>query len=217
MMVKGIIFDLDGTLLDSMPAWENVGADLLKSKGIKPPKNLDDIIKTMSFEESALYFIEGCGLDMNLSECLGAVNNMVLEKYKNSIPLKPYAKEFINSLKEKGIKMCIATANDHDLMVHALKRLEILNCFEFVITCSMVGASKREPLIYDTAAKRLNIKKEHLLVFEDCLHCIEVLKKNGYKTIGVYDKANQEDIEKIKQLSDIYIESFKELLDKELF
>jgi len=213
-MFKGAIFDLDGTLLDSMRVWDTIGEDYLLSINIEPKEDLNAVFKSMSMYEAATYYIENYNVPYSHEEIISAVNKLIENFYLNEVTLKPYAKEFLEFLHKKKIKMCIATAGDENLMKETLKRLDILDFFSEIFTCESLNTNKRNALIYEVALKHLNLKKEEVLVFEDAFHAIKTAKENGFKTAAIYEK-REENSEKIKELSDYYFEDFRSL--KELF
>ncbi|KMT22528.1 HAD family hydrolase [Clostridium cylindrosporum] len=211
-MIKGAIFDFDGTLLDTMYEWENIGGNYLRSKGIVPENNISKILKPMSLEEAGEYFIEKYGFTHTVEEILNEVHALIADKYKYHFELKPYVIDYLDKLKENNIKMCIATATSHCHAVNALKRLGIEDYFEFVLTCSEVGHSKLNPRIYIESTERLGLNIDNVIVYEDTLSCIETAKKAGFKVIGVSDASAEGDVETIKKLCDKYILGFEELL-----
>lgn len=211
MKFKSAIFDLDGTLIDSMPIWENIGAEFLKSKGIVPPENLSDTLKTMSFEESSKYFIGEFGLKLSVDEVISEFNIMVEDKYKYEIGLKSYVIEYLKKLKSKNIRMSIVTATDKELSKTVLSKLKVLKFFNFILTSGETGMGKDNPKIYIQAAEILGTLPNETIVFEDALHCVKAAKEAGFYVVGVYDKSAEEDKEEIKRISDIYIESFEDL------
>ena len=211
MGYKAVIFDLDGTLIDSMTVWEDIGKRFLAECKVTPPENLNQVIKTMSFEQSAQYFIDTFGLKFTREEILSRFHKMVEDQYRNFIELKPYVKKFLNRLKRKGIEMCIATATDRILTEQVLNRLGILSYFAFIITVGEIGQGKDNPKIYLKAAEKLGNLPKDIVVFEDALHPVKIAKNAGFHVVGVYDPSAKEDFEEIKQISDYAIYSFQEI------
>lgn len=209
---KAIIFDLDGTLLDSMPAWGNIDIEFLAENNILPPQGLSDIMKTLSFTESAQYFVDAFNLSISSQQVMDRIREMVDEKYRYVIELKPYVHDFLKLQALLGVKMCIASATHHELAEIALKRLEIYDCFEFVLTCADVGYGKENPEIYLRAAEKLGFPIEDVTVFEDALHCVKTAKAVGFPVVGIYDKSAHNDAVEIQKYCDKYILGYDELL-----
>jgi len=210
--LKYKIFDLDGTLLNSMAAWQNLGKDYLLQKGINPPDNLNEIIAAMSMLESAAYFQEAFKIELSAEEIIKEVKMLIEYKYRHEFKLKPYVKEYLEKLENENTVMCIATATPLKLAKAALERNEIIDYFSFVISCDEVGVGKNNPDIFILAANKLNAKPYEIAVYEDADFALITAKEAGFYTIGVYDDYFKNERKDIELISDIYIESFKELL-----
>jgi HAD superfamily hydrolase (TIGR01509 family) len=210
MKIKGAIFDLDGTLLDSMNVWKTLASDYLISRNIVPEKNLDEKFKTFSMEQGAQYYRTKYGLTESPDFLIENVNRMIEYKYENSIELKKGVKEFLEFLYNKGVKMCVATASSKKLTKLALERNDILKYFVDIITCEDVGISKNSPYIFEKALEIINTNKLETIVFEDSLHAIETAKKAGFRVAAVYDLSAKEEEEEIKKISDYYFRTFKD-------
>lgn len=203
---------MDGTLLDSMDAWEDVGADFLRQAGVCPPPDLNDRVRTMSFRESSDYFVRTFHLPVSAEDIMAYIYGAVAEKYRHTLLLKPYAAQYIGYRKKQGVRLCVATATNHELACAALERCGILQEFSFVLTCDEVGVGKDDPAIFFEAAKRLGIEVPQACVYEDSLHCIQTAKAAGFTVVGVYDRASAPYQRQIQVLSDRYITSFSQLL-----
>lgn len=197
MSIKGIIFDLDGTLLDSMHCWENVDRCFLLENGIEPPEGISDIVKKMTIYDSAMYFKTHFSLEQSCEEIIDRIEEMVREEYFYNIPLKSGAYDAVHKLKDCGYRMCVATATYGSLADAALKRLGIYDCLDFVITCSDVGSGKDKPDIFLRAAEKMECSTNEAVVIEDSLHCIETAADAGFRTIAVYDRIAAAEWEKI--------------------
>jgi HAD superfamily hydrolase (TIGR01509 family) len=203
-MKKALIFDLDGTLLDSMGAWDAVGLEYLYMKAISYiPANHLELFRAMSVVDCAKYFISEFGLKQPLQQICDEVNEMIEEKYKHEIQPKEYVLDFLQQNKDR--KMCIATASDRHLVEYALKRLGIEEYFEFIITSTDVGCGKDQPDIFIKAAERLGLEAGDCIVFEDAAHAIKSAKLAGFNTVGVYEKCFDKEQEALKKYADQYV------------
>ena len=213
MNIKGAIFDLDGTLLDSMYIWDNIGEDYLKSQGIEPRENLNETFKTMSLLQAAEYYQTQYGLQKTTDEIMADVNGMIEHFYIDLVVTKPGVAAFLAELNRRGAKMCVATATDKYLVEAALKRNGILDYFSEIFTCTEVGAGKDSPKIFLQALAHLGTELSKTLVFEDALYAIETAKKAGFPVCGVEDKAEEANRAIIQNMVDIYIHSYSEMGD----
>ncbi|NMA01940.1 MAG: HAD family phosphatase [Clostridia bacterium] len=209
MKIRGAIFDLDGTLLDSMFIWETIGEDYLRSLGIEPGEELNEKLKNMSLYQAACYYKREYGVSGTLEEIMAGVNKSIEHFYIDQVLPKKGAPEFLARLKSEGVKMCVATATDKHLVQAALKRTGLLNYFGEIFTCTSVGCGKDEPRIYDKSLDFLGTLKSETIVFEDALYAIKTAKNAGYIVCAVYDKFAQEQKE-IKALADYYLKDFTE-------
>jgi len=211
MKIKGAIFDLDGTLIDSMPLWENLGIDFLKSIGISPSTQLKETLKTMSLAEAAQYFQKQFNVNISDGDIINRLGKMIERQYRESIAIKKSAKSFIQRLHDKNIKMCIATANVHTLTQAALKRLDVYHYFEGIITFNEAEVGKDDPQFFLKALELITTPVEETVVFEDSLHAAKSAKKAGFKVAVVYDESSKDDMLELKKIADWYIYSYDEL------
>lgn len=214
MRIDGCIFDLDGTLLDSMPVWRNVGFDYLIKNGYNPDENLRKLFRTMGLGDAAAYMVKQFEIDKSPVTVSDEIASLMEDYYQNCSTPKPYVIEFLDILYKKGIKMCIATATDRYLVEKALKHNDMQKYFMEIFTCKGVGSSKQEPVIYNQALKCIGTLKEHTFVFEDALYAAKTAVAAGYNVVGIYDEASADHEEDLKALCDLYIHSFKEMIDR---
>ena len=210
-MIKGAIFDLDGTLLDSMFIWDTIGEKYLRSLGIEPRENLAETFKTFTLEESAEHYRTHYGVSLSVSEIVDGVNRMIEDLYKTTVPLKKGVADFLARLSKDGVRMCIATVTDKYLVEAALTRLKVRQYFGEIITTAEVGCGKNDPKIYRTALAHLGTQKSETVVFEDAYHALMTAKNDGFPVAAVYDK-HEEKQEKLKEIADIYIGDFDTII-----
>ena len=215
MKITGCIFDLDGTLLDSMHLWSSVGRDYLISLGKKPNDDLDEKLREMSMRQASSYFIVDYGVVKSPEEIAQGINDTMEENYKHRAFPKKGVIDFLEDMMNKGVKMCIASATDTYLIEYALKANNMEKYFEHIFSCTDVGHGKDEPNIYNEALEFLGTDKDTTYVFEDALYAVETLKNNGFKVVGIADKFSEDHREIIKNKADVFVDSFYDL--KEIF
>lgn len=206
--MQGAVFDVDGTLLDSMDVWEDAAPRYLQSIDVRPEADLTRQIETMSLEEGADYLIAAYDLRKTKEEVIQGVWNIVRHAYEEEIPLKPGARSFLEKLAEKKIPMAAATSGEKACVEAAFSRLGITRYFTAILTCAEAGAGKTQPDIYYKAAKLLGTAPKETWVFEDALYALETAKKAGFRTVGIYDAANREQ-EKLKAAADVYLKTWQ--------
>lgn len=206
-MLKGAIFDFDGTLVDSMFIWDTIGEDYLRSLGKEPHEDLKETFMTLTLEQAAEYYRTHYGVTLSVKEIVDGVNTMVEGIYRTRVALKQGVADFLAQLKDNGTRMCIATVTDRYLVEETLDRLGILQYFSEIFTCAEVGYGKDKPIIYRKALEHLDTAKNETYVFEDSLFALKTAKADGFTTVGVYDRhENRQD--NLKNLADYYIVDF---------
>lgn len=202
------IFDMDGTLIDSMPAWIRLGGDYLRSKGIEPPVNLREEIASMTMLESGQY-ASRLGVPGTPEEIADELIEWMARQYRETIPERTGVRAYLQLCREAGVRMCVATATDRALAETCLTRLELLPFFEFLVSCEEIGKTKTSPDIYLLAAQRLGASPSEIAVYEDVLYPAETAKKAGFRTVGVYDPASgEENARNLRQFCDAFIEDW---------
>ena len=210
---KAAVFDLDGTILDSMSMWRTLLENALLRHGIYPEPLLSLNIWGIGAEKREIYLKDRYGLTVDYS-ALAKDNPYYIKKfYKEEAAAKPGSVEFIKYLKNKGIKIALATATPIDYMESALDRFGIKNSFDFVITTKDIGVGKFKPDIYDISCRHLGVDKSDAVVFEDAYYAVNTAKSAGYKVIAIDDYWQFENKDNIRSLADRYIESWSEVYD----
>lgn len=210
--IQAVIFDLDGTLIDSMVVWNEIDIEYLGTLGLGVPTELKNEISHLSFFETANYFINRFNIDTTSEDLMQLWNEMAFHKYSTSIKLKHGAKEFLEYLKSTGIKAAIATSNNKLLVETVLTNNSVIDYFENITTTDEVGKGKGSPDVYIRCAEKMKIHTSNCLVFEDILSAVKTAKSAGMKVVGVYDEYSDGDAEEIKMYSDYFISSYHELL-----
>lgn len=210
--MKSAIFDVDGTLLDSMEIWYDITDEFFKNRGIVLTKEMGDSFQEMTLEESLPMIKDMLSLSDSVESIMNEFKELAAQWYFHKIPLKPYAKEYLEKLRSSGISLAIATSGYKQLCEAAFKRLGILEYFDAIALSSEVGVNKSNPDIYLLAAERLGQTPSECMVFEDILTGINGAKKAGMQTTAVYDRTNVKFTEALKQASDHYITGWQDLL-----
>lgn len=213
--MKAVIFDLDGTLVDSMWMWHAIDVEFLGEYGYECPEDLHRVIEGMSFSETAVYFKERFLLPLSLEEIKDVWTRMSIDKYRYEVPLKPGAREFLELIKKKNIKCGIATSNGRELVDTVLHSLGIEGYFQAVTTACEVKAGKPEPDIYLYVAGQLGVEPADCLVFEDIPAGILAGKRAGMKVCAVEDEFSRLLKKEKMDLADDFIEDYFQILKEE--
>lgn len=214
-MTCAYLFDLDGTLLDSMHLWDDVGIRFLNQHHIEVPIHINDIIKDMSFAQSAKYFITLGNLSMSVKEVCEEIYQMVAYRYAQEVSCKKGVTAFLKQAQAQDIPMGIVTALDKDIASAALKHNKIDAYFSFILTCDEIKKGKDEPDIYLEGAKRLGVVPHHIYVFEDALYCMKTAKNASFHVIGVFDETQHISDQDKQKYCECFVYDFDELLIKE--
>lgn len=209
--LRGIIFDVDGTLLDSMGMWSELDRVFLRENGIDPPHDISDIVKKMSVEMSSAYFVERFKLNMTPEDVKKRVEELAAEAYRTHLPLKNGAKDFLAAAAERGIPMAVASANYPGLLDAAFRRLGIDGFFRTVLTPGEQLAGKHAPDIYLEAARLLGSEPAETAVIEDALHAAETAKAAGFYTVGFRDVSSRQDWDALAAICDRVTDSWDAL------
>lgn len=209
-----VIFDLDGTLVDSMWVWEKVDETFLGQLGIKVPSDMNKDLEGKSFTETAIYFKERFKLEMSVEEIKESWNEMGWAFYTHQVPLKRGVKEFLEQLSKQGIKMGIATSNSIELVRAVLKALDIEGYFKQIRTSCEVGKGKPFPDIYLKVAEDLQVEPSRCLIFEDIPNGVLAGKNAGMTAWCIRDRQEEKLWEEAKSLADDHVMDYHEAMNK---
>lgn len=210
---KAIIFDLDGTLIDSMWMWKAIDIEFLQEYGYECPDDLQRIIEGMSFTETAIYFKERFHLPLSLDEIKAIWTEMSIDKYRHEVPLKTGVKEFLDYAASMGIRCGIATSNGREMVDAVLQSLSITSYFQVVTTACEVKVGKPEPDIYLKVAETLGVDPRDCLVFEDIPAGITAGKRAGMTVCAVEDDFSRSMKEEKIALADYFINDYFDILN----
>ena len=210
--IKLVIFDLDGTLLDSTYIWSDIDRDFFARRGLELPIDFFDQICHLGLTGAAKYTINKYHLDEKEEDIIKEWRDASVRYYRDIIQLKPHAKEFLEYLKNNDVILSLATVNDEQLYRPCLERLGILKYFSLVKDVNSIKVGKESPKLYESINEHFNIKKENTAIFEDIVLGLKTAHDNGYLTIAVDDAATKDTYAEKKANSDYYIFDFLELI-----
>ncbi|MGE9975257.1 HAD family hydrolase [Coprococcus catus] len=205
-MMQYAIFDVDGTLLDSMFIWEEAVDRTLRQKGIVPEEGLIDAIMHMSMEEGAAYVKERYRLPESSEEILTGIVAVVEQFYREEAGFKKDVRALLDEFKNRNVKMVVATSGSAELAGAALERLGVRDYFLRIFSCGEIGAGKTQPDIFLKAAETLGSTPAETWVFEDAIHAVRTAKRCGFKVTAIYDESSKKDWEEIRSLGDVVLE-----------
>lgn len=209
---KGAIFDLDGTILDSMWVWKQVDINFLGKRGIELPADYVKAISTLNLRTAAEYTIERFGLKDAVEDVMDEWFQMAVQEYAEDVQLKSGVREYLAYLKAKGVKIAIATSSHEGLFLPCLENNEIYEFFDAIVTTMEVERGKEFPDVYEEAAKRLQLKVTECMVFEDIHNAVKAAKEGGFYVVAVEEEHSAGDREEIIKLADKYIKDFEEMM-----
>jgi HAD superfamily hydrolase (TIGR01509 family) len=212
MKTSGIIFDIDGTLLDSTDMWQGAAARYITSLMKTPEPDLREKTKAMTLPALCKYLKEEYRIATTEEKIAKGFNTILREDYLASVDIKEYIPILLEKLKQKGVAMCVTTSTDKAIADEILARLGIRDYFFHIVTCEEAKCGKGDPEIFNLAQQMLGTPKDETIVIEDGLLAIKGAKEAGFYVIAIHDENEKDNEAAIKELADRYIVSFKELL-----
>ena len=210
--MKTYLFDFDGTLVDSMPAYAATMIRVLEENNIQYPADIIKIITPLGYIGTAEYFMK-LGLNKPKDEIIAIITSYLTEEYHNRIPAKSNVVSVLKELKSRGADLNVLTASPHVMLDACLKRLGVYDLFTNVWSCEDFATTKADPNIYWMAAEKMGTTVDQVLFLDDNSNADKTAKSAGMKVCGVYDLSSDEYTEEIKAVADYYISDFSELLN----
>lgn len=208
---KGAIFDLDGTILDSMWVWKQVDVNFLGKRGIPIPSDYAKAISAMNIKTAAEYTIDRFNLPETVEDVVEEWFSMAMKEYGEDVQLKSGVREYLAYLKAMDVKLAVATSSPEQLFLPCLENNEIFEFFDAIVTTMEVPRGKDFPDVYEEAARRIALKPSECIVFEDILKGVKAASQGGFYVVAVEEEHAAEDREEIRQIADKYIKDFEEM------
>lgn len=205
------IFDMDGTLLDSMYYWMNLTRAYLDVKGIEATEELVEELKLMTMEDRINYMSEHYDITDTAEDIYRISRENMARFYTEKVELKEGVREYLDYLKAKGVKMSVATLTAMELTRPALERHGLIDYFETILTCSDLGIDKDTPRVYEMAAEHMGCKPEEAAVFEDSPQALQSAVNGGFYSVLIYDENMEELQEPVRGIADAYCVDMNEL------
>lgn len=213
LQFQGAIFDLDGTLLDSMHVWSDIDVEFLGKRGITPvPPDYSEALAPLSFRQTAEFTIDYFHLNEAPEDIMHEWNQMAIDAYSHQVQMKPRAKEYLQFLRGKGVRLGVCTALSKKLYVPALRNHGIFDWFDAIVSTDDVNKGKSYPEPYLLTAARLGLAPRDCMVFEDIPAAVNGALQAHMQVCGVYDESSENNVEQMKLLAHHFIYDFGELL-----
>lgn len=212
MNLKGVMFDVDGTLLDTMTAWHDDGARYLARFGIEAEPGLGDILFAETALSGAQYLIDHYGLSLSREEVAAGVTQEMEDFYRTEAMPKPGAVALLEALADRNIPMTVVTSTDGRCIDDAFRRLGLHRFFQGIYSAGDMKTTKSEPVIYRAAADRMGTAAAETYLFDDGLYALRAAKSFGYGTVGVYDSVSEADQPAIRRTADYYVNGLCEVV-----
>ena len=211
--IDAVIFDMDGTLIDSTGLWHEIDVKFFEKRGMELPKDYAQNIVHLGLKEAAKFTKETYHLEDSEQDIMDEWHKMSIEMYANDVKLKDGSLAILEYFKAHNVPMAIATANDDTLYMPCLKRLGLDKYFDHIADVNNVKEGKQSAKIYEHLAEQMHVDKEKVLVFEDMPTCVKTAYKAGFLTVAVYDKTSEKYDKEKRLYSNLYINNFNEILN----
>lgn len=209
--MKGYIFDLDGTLVDSMWVWEDLAEVYLRARGIKGLDNISETLNTMTMKAAIDYLKEVYAIEDSLEQMSDDIYAIIRRRYRQEVKAKAGARDCLCRLKAAGMRMGVLTACERICAEQVLEQNGLLGYMDFIASCEELPYDKQDGRLFDLMLKRLQTDKEETMFVEDALHAVRTLKKHGFHVTAVYDASGKEQWTELCTLADVSLHSLEEL------
>ena len=207
----GVIFDCDGTLLDSMDVWREVEDELARRAGAQLTDADKDELTTLNIPEAGAFFHDRFGLGAAADDVVRMMDELMLDYYRNRAHERPGALVFVRALVERGVRVSVASSSPQKYLQAGLERAGFAPYVGLVVSVDDVSSSKREPKVYDHTRRLMGTPLETTWGFEDSAYALRTLRGAGYRTVGIYDRDDAGTHEELRANADAVIDSFEEL------
>lgn len=211
MKHRTYIFDFDGTLVNSMPYWSQKMINILEKEGVDYPEDIIKIITPLGDLGTAKYFKEELKVNLSIEEMIALMDEFALPKYRDIIELKAGVLDYLKMLKANNCSLNVLTASPHKMLAPCLKRNGIYDLFDNIWSCEDFKMTKSEPEIYKQAVRKIGTTEKDTAFFDDNIGAVKTAAQAGLYTVGVYDKSGEDFMAELKEVADLYIESFVDL------
>lgn len=211
IILKGIFFDLDGTMIFSMDFWTNLNIKYLTYKNLEYKPVVSQKLKVAPVTETEKILNEVYGSDIDFSDVFEYMDKVLMKSYSEFFEIKDGVLEKLKELKENGFKMCITTATPSKYVLPLTKRLNIYDYMDHIFTPDILGVDKSDLDFFKISLKKLGTKAENTYVFDDAIYALKNAKELNLIPVGVHDKSNEHETEEIKSISSFYIRNFSEI------
>ncbi len=210
-MNKLVIFDFDGTIVDSMWAWDALGRETLEENSLAPLPDYEKVIRTMSVPDFSRFLSEKYPSLAPADKLMEKWHAKMVYNYFNRVKLKEGIVEFLEYLKSSGVTVYLASATHYDVLIRAVEHFGLEKYFDYILTEERVGVSKREPKIYLMCAQQAECKLESIYLFEDASHAVKTAKNIGVNVCALSDYSMRECVDEIRSVADMYIDDFTDI------
>lgn len=204
MRFRYAIFDMDGTLLDSIPYWDRLVPQFLRECGAEAGDDVNGRMASLPLQECGAWLKEQFSLAQASGDIVKELYQRIGKYYREEILPRPGVKEWLSELRNQGVRMCVATASSAELGRAAMERNGLMPYLDFLVDCQMAGAGKESPAVYLLAAEKFGALPQECAVVEDSGFALQTAKEAGFLTVGVYEES-ETDQERVRRYSDWYI------------